>query len=66
MGGRVAHASSRYEVFDDVGYKKYYFVGVGIIIYYHTSMVWYHGTIPYLFNIIGRMDPYVIYKVVPG
>ena len=60
MGGRVAHAS-RYEVFDDVGYKKYYFVGVGIIIYYHTSMV-----VPYLFNIIGRMDPYVIYKVVPG
>ena len=54
MGGRVAHAS-RYEVFDDVGYKKYYFVGVGIIIYYQ-----------YLFNIIGRMDPYVIYKVVPG
>ena len=27
----------RYEVFDDVGYKKYYFVGVGIIIYYSAA-----------------------------
>ena len=43
VGGRVAHASSRYGVFDDVGYKKCT-VGVIIIIYYHTSMVgsWYH------------------------
>ena len=43
-GWACSHASAG-EAFDDVGYKN--IIEMGIIIYYHISTVWYHGTIPY-------------------